>query len=432
MNVYDSDKMLDILGENGYSAINNPDDADLVILNTCHIREKAGEKVYSDLGRIRKIKANKNLAGKEMFVVVAGCVAQAEGKEIIKRAPFVDVVVGPQTYHKLPQLLESVKKSISSEIEISFPTEEKFDFLPQNSVRNRELSSFLTVQEGCDKFCTFCVVPYTRGSEYSRPVEEIITEAKLLVSGGAKEIVLLGQNVNAYHGLTHNGHEVGLDYVINSIADIEFLDRIRFTTSHPRDMSKNLVKLFGSQKKLMPLMHLPVQSGSDKVLKQMNRGHTIKDYKEIIYSLKSVRPEISFSSDFIVGYPGETDLDFYDTINLIQEVKFSQAFSFMYSPRPGTPASMINDQVEEKVKKKRLHELQKILSEERLKFNASFVGKKLNILLEKVTSVEDEFIGKSEYLQPVKVKCDQRLLGQTFNVFVESIDSNCLNARSLN
>ena len=432
MNVYDSDKMFDILSENGYSSINNPEDADLVILNTCHIREKAGEKVYSDLGRIRKIKTNKNLRGKEMFIVVAGCVAQAEGEEIIKRAPFVDIVVGPQTYHKLPQLLKSVKKSIAPEIEISFPTEEKFDFLPKNNTHNRELSSFLTVQEGCDKFCTFCVVPYTRGSEYSRPVRDIVAEAKLLVSGGAKEIVLLGQNVNAYHGLANNGSEVGLDYVINCIADIEELDRIRFTTSHPRDMNKNLIKIFGSQKKLMPLMHLPVQSGSDKILKHMNRGHTIKDYKEIIYSLKMVRPEISFSSDFIVGYPGETDSDFDDTINLIQEIKFSQAFSFMYSPRPGTPASINNDQIAEKIKKNRLQELQKILNEERLNFNASFIGKKLNILLEKVTDSKSEFIGKSEYLQPVKVKCNQNLLGQTFNVFVESIDSNCLNARSLN
>ncbi len=432
MNVYDSDKMLDILSKTGYSSIDSPDDADLVILNTCHIREKAGDKVYSDLGRLRKIKTKKNSVGKKMLIVVAGCVAQAEGDEILKRAPFVDIVVGPQTYHKLPELLNKVNKFVSSEIDISFPPEEKFKLLPQNNIKRKQLSSFLTVQEGCDKFCTFCVVPYTRGSEYSRSVREIIAEAKILVSSGAKEIILLGQNVNAYHGLADNGIEVGLDYVINKIAGIKNLDRIRFTTSHPRDMKKNLIDLFRYQKKLMPLIHLPVQSGSDKILKDMNRGHTVYEYKKIIYSLKDACPEISFSSDFIVGYPGETERDFQETLNLIEEVKFSQSFSFLFSPRPGTPASVKIDQIPENVKKDRLYELQKILNSQRSNFNSSFVGKKLNILLEKVTDIDDEFIGKSQYLQPVKVKCSKSLIGQTFNVFVESVDSNCLNARSIN
>ncbi|PPR78852.1 MAG: tRNA-2-methylthio-N(6)-dimethylallyladenosine synthase [Alphaproteobacteria bacterium MarineAlpha2_Bin1] len=432
MNVYDSDKMLEILSKSGYSSIDNPDDADLVILNTCHIREKAGEKVYSDLGRLRKLKTKKNLDGKKMFIVVAGCVAQAEGDEILKRAPFVDIVVGPQTYHKIPELLKKVDEFVKAEIDISFPPEEKFKLLPQINIKRNQLSSFLTVQEGCDKFCTFCVVPYTRGSEYSRSVEEIIAEAKILVSTGVREITLLGQNVNAYHGMANNGVEVGLDYVINKIAEIENLDRIRFTTSHPRDMQKNLIDLFGYQEKLMPLIHLPVQSGSDKILKDMNRGHNINDYKKIIHSLKEARPEISFSSDFIVGYPGETEKDFQSTLKLVEEVKFSQSFSFIYSPRPGTPASIKNNQIPEEIKKSRLHDLQKVLNNERSRFNSSFVGKKLNILLEKFTDTRDEFIGKSEYLQPVKIKCRESLIGQTFNVFVESVDSNCLNARLVN
>ncbi len=432
MNVYDSDKMLEILSKSGYSSIDNPSDADLVILNTCHIREKAGEKVYSDLGRLRKIKAKKKSAGEKMSIVVAGCVAQAEGDEILKRAPFVDIVVGPQTYHKIPDLLKKVDEFDKAEIDISFPLEEKFNLIPQDNLNKKQLSSFLTVQEGCDKFCTFCVVPYTRGSEYSRSVEEIVAEAKVLVSSGVKEITLLGQNVNAYHGQANNGKEVGLDYVINRIAEIENLDRIRFTTSHPRDMKKNLIDLFGYQKKLMPLIHLPVQSGSDKILKDMNRGHNIEDYKKIIDSLKVVRPEISFSSDFIVGYPGETENDFQSTINLVEEVKFSQSFSFIFSPRPGTPASLRNNQISDEIKKNRLYELQKILNRERTRFNVSFVGKKLNILLEKVSSSGDEFVGKSEYLQPVKIKCSKSLIGQTFNVFVESVESNCLKARSIN
>ena len=436
MNVYDSNRIIDVLKGSEYFPTDSPEKATLILINTCHIREKAAEKLYSDLGRYHVYKQKRKRNGEDSIIAVAGCVGQAEGEQVFSRAPFVDIVVGPQSYHELPSLLD---RAISQnrrgfretrELAIQFPKEKKFDYLPK--VRANGFSAFVTIQEGCDKFCTFCVVPYTRGSEYSRSVEEIIAEAKILVSTGVREITLLGQNVNAYHGMANNGVEVGLDYVINKIAEIENLDRIRFTTSHPRDMQKNLIDLFGYQEKLMPLIHLPVQSGSDKILKDMNRGHNINDYKKIIHSLKEARPEISFSSDFIVGYPGETEKDFQSTLKLVEEVKFSQSFSFIYSPRPGTPASIKNNQIPEEIKKSRLHDLQKVLNNERSRFNSSFVGKKLNILLEKFTDTRDEFIGKSEYLQPVKIKCRESLIGQTFNVFVESVDSNCLNARLVN
>ena len=360
MNVYDSQRMADALTAAGYAPQETPDNADLVVLNTCHIREKAAEKVYSELGRLAPLAAAKARGGGKMAIAVAGCVAQAEGAEIIRRQPLVDVVVGPQAYHRLPQMAEEAAAGRRS-VDTEFPTEDKFDHLPAPR-RRAQPTAFLTVQEGCDKFCTFCVVPYTRGAEVSRPVNKLIAEAERLVAAGVREITLLGQNVNAYHGAGPDGAEWGLGRLIRRLAEIEGLDRLRYTTSHPRDMDRDLIEAHRDAPELMPYLHLPVQAGSDTVLKAMNRGHTAEDYLRLVDRIRDARPDLALSGDFIVGFPGETDADFEATMDLVRKVEYAQAFSFKYSPRPGTPAAN-RPQLDEQIKSDRLHALQDLLQD---------------------------------------------------------------------
>tara|TARA_Y100000590_G_scaffold412255_1_gene507053 strand:+ start:1143 stop:2465 length:1323 start_codon:yes stop_codon:yes gene_type:complete len=424
MNVYDSDRISNILLGKGYVSSATPENADLIILNTCHIREKASEKVFSDLGRLRKIKNDKAKDGKKVLLAVGGCVAQAEGNEIVERAPYVDMVFGPHTYHKLPSFIDKLRVHDSPIVDIGVAASNKFSYgdLKKQTVN---VSSFLTIQEGCNKFCTFCVVPYTRGIEVSRPVEDLVKEARLLVNNGTKEIILLGQNVNAYHGLNKNSKEVGLDYLIKSIANIDGLKRIRFTTSHPLDMSIKIIESFKSVSKLMPMLHLPVQSGSNHVLKLMNRRHTVEDYIEIVERLRDVVPNIALSSDFIVGFPGESKKDFEQTIELVEKIKFSQSFSFKYSQRPGTPASSSSNQIEEKIKKSRLKTLQNLLNMQQENFNSKFIGKDVAVLFEKETADKGNFFGRSEYLQSVHVKSDVALVGSVkdVNIFASGMKS---------
>jgi len=402
MNVYDSERMGDILGKEGFDPAPGPDQADLVILNTCHIREKAAEKVYSDIGRLRALKEKKSKAGGDMVIAVAGCVGQAEGAEIMRRAPAVELVFGPQTYHRLPALLKKVgedKKAAGKArvLDTDLPVNEKFEFLagaPQKSGP----SAFLTIQEGCDKFCTFCVVPYTRGGEFSRPSADIYNEAKALVASGAVDITLLGQNVNAYHGA-----DGGLAGLIRSLAVIPGLQRIRYTTSHPRDMDEDLIKVHTEVPQCMPYMHLPVQSGSDKILKAMNRRHTVSDYMVWIEKIRKARPDIALSSDFIVGFPGETDADFAATLRLVRDVEYAQAYSFKYSPRPGTPAAVSKEQVAEDVKAERLKELQDLLNTHQRAFNGKMVGRKVEVLFERPGKFPGQIVGRSPYMQAVHV-----------------------------
>lgn len=403
MNVYDSERMADVLRPLGYETIPTAEGADMVILNTCHIREKAAEKVYSDLGRIRGEKEAKKADGEAMLVAVGGCVGQAEGEEIFRRAPMVDMVLGPQSYHLLPEMVTKALRGQGKVIELDFPAVSKFDSLPVPS-KPEGRAAFLSVQEGCDKFCTFCVVPYTRGAEYSRPVEDVIREARQLVDEGVIEITLLGQNVNAYHGTNTKGKPETLAGLIRNLATIDGLLRIRYTTSHPRDMSEELIAVHGEEPKLMPYLHLPIQSGSDAVLKQMNRKHTAAEYLEIIAKLKKVRPDIALSGDFIVGFPGETEADFNDTLHLVQQVGYSSAYSFKYSARPGTPAATDKAQVEEAVKHGRLERLQALLNEQRYAFNHSTVGKTMPVLLERKGKFEGQMIGRSPYMQSVYVQ----------------------------
>ncbi|MDX2050089.1 MAG: tRNA (N6-isopentenyl adenosine(37)-C2)-methylthiotransferase MiaB [Rickettsiaceae bacterium] len=400
MNVYDSMRMKDLLEPHGYSTTETIEDANLAIINTCHIREKASEKLYSELGRIKILKDSKKRQGTDLKVVVAGCVAQAEGEEIFSRAPYVDIVVGPQSYHNIPEL---IRKSGASRnlIELDFIDEEKFDKLPLEYHTNKS-SALVSVQEGCDKFCSFCVVPYTRGAEFSRAPEDVYRETLAFVSQGAKEVTLLGQNVNAYHGKTSDGEIYSLAKLIELLSKIESLKRIRYITSHPIDMSDDLIMLHGTSEKLMPFLHLPIQSGSDKILKEMNRKHDRNFYLEIIERLRDVRKDIALSSDFIVGFPGETDKDFEATLEIVKQVKYSQCFSFKYSPRPGTPAS-IKKQVEESVKAERLQILQDEIRAQQLNFNQSCVGMTLPVLFEKPGKFDGQLSGKSPYLQSVNV-----------------------------
>jgi len=398
MNVYDSARMGDVLAEDGYIATDGPADADLVILNTCHIREKAAEKVYSELGRLRLLKKS------GMLIAVAGCVAQAEGEEIVRRAPYVDFVVGPQNYHQLPKLVTDATRSKKSSgiahlINTDFPVESKFDFLPEGRAKGPAV--FLTIQEGCDKFCSFCVVPYTRGVEFSRPASAVLEEARQLISGGASEITLLGQNVNAYHG-----DDGGLAGLIQKLSEIDGLDRIRYTTSHPRDMDKDLIAAHSNVAKLMPHLHLPVQSGSNAILARMNRQHVAEEYLKIIDKLRSARPDIALSSDFIVGHPGETDADFQSTLDLVEAVGYAQAYSFKYSKRPGTPASDRDDQVPEQVKSDRLEALQNLLNRQQLEFNKVFVGKVVPVLFERRGKLPQQIAGRTPYMQAVHVDCE--------------------------
>ena len=423
MNVYDSQKMADILASLGYQPVEEPDNADLMILNTCHIREKATEKVFSDLGRLRDLKEAKSDKGEKALIAVAGCVAQAEGDVIMKRANYVDMVFGPQTYHKLPEMiLEATggKRVVNTD----FPAESKFDNLPEEADAQGP-SAFLSIQEGCDKFCTFCVVPYTRGAEYSRPVQQIIDEAKRLAGKGVKEVTLLGQNVNAYHGEAADGSTWNLAKLIKEIAKIDDILRIRYMTSHPSDMDDELIDAHGSVEKLMPFLHLPVQSGADRILELMNRKHTAAFYIDIINRLRKVRPDIAFSSDFIVGFPGETDKDHEDTMALVRQVHYASCYSFKYSPRPGTPGAVMGGIVAEKVKDGRLQELQALLFEQQQAYNDSFVGKTLPVLFDRRGTRKKQLLGKTPYMQSVYVDdAPDRLFGQIVNVKIEKAFQN--------
>ena len=407
MNVYDSNRIKNLFEPRGYSETDKVEDADLIVLNTCHIREKAVEKVYSDIGRIEKKRSKAN-SGKTK-IIVAGCVAQAEGQEIKKRAPSVDFVVGPQSYHNLPSMLENDDQFISDE----FLQNEKFKNLIFKS--SNKVSEFVSIQEGCDKFCTFCVVPYTRGSEFSRPVKEIQDEIKKYISSGIQEVILLGQNVNSYHGEGMQNKSVDLPYLMNVISEFDDIKRIRYMTSHPKDMSEALIDAHISNKKLMPFIHLPIQSGSDEILKKMNRKHTRKKYIEIIEKLKNKRPDIALSSDFIVGFPDESDKDFYDTMDLIKEVEFSSAYSFMFSPRPGTPAYKLKD-IDKSTKKARLTALQSLLKEQQINYNESFVKKNIEVLFDRIGRHKNQYIGRSIYNQSVFTESKKNLIGQLHNL----------------
>jgi tRNA-2-methylthio-N6-dimethylallyladenosine synthase len=418
MNVYDSERMGDALARDGYQTVDTVEAADLVLINTCHIREKAAEKVYSQLGRLAKLKKQRNADGGDLMVAVAGCVAQAEGQEIIRRAPVVDVVIGPQTYHRLPEALARARNG-ESVVETEFPAEDKFDGLPnapEKAIRARGVAAFLTVQEGCDKFCTFCVVPYTRGAEVSRPVDRILGEAERLAEGGVREVTLLGQNVNAWHGKGADGREWGLGELVRRLATIKGIDRIRYTTSHPRDMDDALIEAHRDLPELMPYLHLPVQSGSDRILKAMNRRHTAAEYVKLVERIRAARPDIALSGDFIVGFPGETDADFEDTMQLVREVRYASAFTFKYSIRPGTPGAGMDDQVDEAVKTERLARLQDLINQQTRAFGRDCVGKVVDLLLEKPGRNTGQLIGRSPWLQPVIVDAKLGEIGDIVRV----------------
>lgn len=426
MNVYDSIKISDLLKPHGFAVTEDMEEADLAILNTCHIREKASEKVYSELGRVKQIKDAKKKTGNPMMIAVAGCVAQAEGEEIFSRAPYVDIVVGSQSYFSLPKLIEDVKRTNKWAIDIDFPENSKFDKLPDDS-GSQGASSFLSIQEGCDKFCHFCVVPYTRGAEYSRPVEEIYREAVKLAALGSKEINLLGQNVSAYHGVDFEGQTWSLAKLLKRLSEIKGLERILYTTSHPRDMTdEELFEVHAQESKLIPYLHLPFQSGSNKILDAMNRKHTREFYLEIIAKFRAAKPDMAFSADIIIGYPGESDQDFADTMDLVKQVKFAQCYSFKYSPRPGTPASMLDKQVPEKIKDERLQQLQELVRKQQTEFNASFLGKTLSVLFDKPGKNPEQIQGKSQYMQAVIVEGDLNLIGQIRDVQITEVKVNSL------
>ncbi|HTW36714.1 MAG TPA: tRNA (N6-isopentenyl adenosine(37)-C2)-methylthiotransferase MiaB [Rhizomicrobium sp.] len=425
MNVYDSARMAELLAGIGYAPTDAASDADMVILNTCHIREKATEKIYSELGRLKRLKDRKAEGGTPMLIAVAGCVAQAEGKEILARQKAVDLVVGPQSYHRLPEMIARAARGAGHVLETDFPADEKFDALPGERA-NEGPSAFLTVQEGCDKFCTFCVVPYTRGSEYSRPVEQIVAEAEALAARGVHEITLLGQNVNAYRGVGSDGEGWSLARLLHRLAEIDGLARLRYTTSHPRDMSDDLIEAHGALDRLMPYLHLPVQAGSDRVLAAMNRQHTRDTYLALVDRLRAARPDMALSSDFIVGFPGETDDDFAATLSLVREVGYASAFSFKYSPRPGTPAAAQAKQVPEDVKTARLAELQALLTAQQAAFNASCESRIMPVLFEKPGRRQGQAVGRSPYLQPVHVEGALDLVGRIRAVRIDQVLPNSL------
>ena len=428
MNFYDSEKMSDLLKPHGYQLDNNEDNADLIVLNTCHIREKAVEKTYSELGRIRdKIKLRKEKTGKKSIVAVAGCVAQAQGKEIMKRSPWVDIVVGPQSYQNLPELISKVDPVKNNKyIDIEFPTIPKFDHLNCH-ISDRSPSAFLTIQEGCDKFCTFCVVPYTRGAEYSRPLTSIIDEAKKLVDSGVKEITLLGQNVNAWNAVDKDKNIWGLGRLIEELAKIKELQFIRYTTSHPLDMDIELIEAHRDIDKLMPYLHLPVQSGSDKVLKMMNRKHTSAEYIKVIEKIRDYNPKIAISGDFIIGFPGETDKDHQATLNLIKEINYSQAYSFKYSSRPGTPAVVFFNHVEESIKSSRLQEVQDLLRLQQMEFNKKSINSTQNVLVLKNGKKNRQYLGRSPFNQSIYFYSDDNnLIGSTIDINVTEAFQNSL------
>ncbi|HUG61358.1 MAG TPA: tRNA (N6-isopentenyl adenosine(37)-C2)-methylthiotransferase MiaB [Methylomirabilota bacterium] len=443
MNVYDSDRMSDTLAPLGYVATGDAASADLVILNTCHIREKAAEKVYSELGRLREVKDERGRAGLETMIAVAGCVAQAEGEEIIRRAPAVDMVFGPQTYHRLPDLIERVRRGErpaaagrsapgAGVVDTDFPDEDKFDVLsPPTAARTRSrgATAFLTVQEGCDKFCTFCVVPYTRGSETSRPASRIVAEAEAMAAAGVREITLLGQNVNAYHGRGEDGADWTLGRLLRRLAEIDGLERLRYTTSHPRDMDDDLIAAHRDLAELMPYLHLPVQSGSDRILAAMNRRHTAADYLRLVDKIRAARPDIALSGDFIVGFPGESDADFADTLALVEKVGYAACYSFKYSPRPGTPAADLDGQTPEAVKSERLQALQGLINAQEAAFARGLVGRQMDVLFEKPGRLPGQIVGRSPYLQPVHVMAPAAMIGSLAPVIVEGTGTHSLFAR---
>ena len=425
MNVYDSARMAELVAPLGYSPSETPDGADLVILNTCHIREKAAEKVFSELGGIRHLKNAKEKRGGKMIVAVAGCVAQAEGDQILRRAPFVDMVFGPQTYHRLPEMIARAARAAGDRIlDTTFPAEAKFDYLPE-TVGAPGVSALLSIQEGCDKFCTFCVVPYTRGAEFSRPAPKVIAEAERLVAAGAREITLLGQNVNAYHGLAPDGGEWRLADLLRELARLPGLQRLRYTTSHPRDVDGGLIAAHRDIDALMPFLHLPVQSGSDRVLAAMNRRHTADDYRRTVAALRGARPDLALSSDLIVGFPGESELDFRATLDLVTEIGFAQAFSFKYSPRPGTPAAA-EPQLPEPVKAERLAELQALLQQQQRAFNVNSIGSVMPVVFEKPGRHEGQLVGRSPYMQPVHADAAAEAIGKILPVQIVGVRSNSL------
>jgi tRNA-2-methylthio-N6-dimethylallyladenosine synthase len=426
MNAYDSERMAEALEPAGYALTGDPDDADLVILNTCHIREKAAEKVYSELGRVRLAKARRLSEGRDTMVAVAGCVAQAEGREILARAPVVDIVVGPQSYHRLADLVAEAARTGGGLVATDFPAEDKFAHLPARPKGKRQVSAFVTVQEGCDKFCTFCVVPYTRGAEFSRAANEIVSEVERLAARGSREITLLGQNVNAYHGTGPDGSAFTLAKLLRSLAGIPAIDRLRYTTSHPRDMDDELIALFADEPKLMPYLHLPFQAGSDRILAAMNRKHTIDEYEELIAKVREARPDIALSTDIIVGFPGETDEDFEQTLGVAARARFAQAFSFKYSARPGTPAAKLEAQVPEEAKRARLAALQSLLDQDRHAFDRATVGRRLEILFDGKGRKPGQIAGRSPYLQAVHVEGPEDLIGEIAAVDILAAGPNSL------
>ena len=423
MNVYDTDRMLEILSNEGFEETKNLQESDAVLLNTCHIRGKAAEKLYSDIGRIKKI--SDKTSKKKKTLIVSGCVAQAEGKEITRRSPFVDLVVGPQSYHKLPNLIQSLKSN-KRIVDTDFPVESKFDHLINQKNKIRKSSAFLTIQEGCDKFCTFCVVPYTRGSEYSRPVSDIINEAIILIDDGVKEITLLGQNVNAYHGIDASGKIYSLGELLFKLAKLNGLKRLRYTTNHPRDVDDIMISAHKDIDILMPYLHLPIQSGSNKILKSMNRGHTSADYLKIIEKVRKARPDIAISSDFIIGFPGEEEKDFKDTYKLIDTVQYSQAYSFAYSERPGTPAATMDNQLSNEIKMERLHEVQELIKSQQRLFNGNMVGRTMEVLADRLGKDKKQIIGRSPYLQSVHFDGPKEIIGKIINIKIISSNTNSL------
>ena len=432
MNVYDSGRMADVLAPLGYVPAPVPDGADMVILNTCHIRDKAAEKVFSELGRLRRLQEKRAAEGGRMILAVAGCVAQAEGAEILSRAPYVDIVLGPQTYHRLPEMVARAARAAHGDkagavIETDFPAEDKFDHLPEASAP-QGITAFLTIQEGCDRFCSFCVVPYTRGAEQSRPAAAVLAEARRLVAQGSREITLLGQNVNAWHGAAPDRGTWGLGRLLRALADLPGLLRLRYTTSHPRDMDDALIAAHRDVPMLMPFLHLPVQSGADRVLAAMNRRHTAADYLRLVAKLRAARPDIALSSDFIVGHPGETEADFAATLALVREVGFAQAFSFKYSPRPGTPAATVSGQVPEVEKEHRLAELQALLRAQQVRFNAGCVGMTLPVLFTGPGRHPGQVAGRSPFLQPVHAPGPPDVIGHEIFMHIDTALPNSLSA----
>lgn len=424
MNVYDAQRMVDTLAPEGFVETADVDDADLVILNTCHIREKASEKVYSELGRLRVVKEEAARNGRQVSIAVAGCVAQAEGQEIIRRAPAVDVVVGPQSYHHLPQLLAHAKRH-GRALETEFPVEDKFGFLPPPkpaAIRARGISSFVTVQEGCDKFCTFCVVPYTRGAEVSRPVTKIVDDVRRLTESGVREITLIGQNVNAYHGEGPQGQIWSLGKLLVHLAALPGIARLRYSTSHPRDVDQELIEAHRDLPSLMPFVHLPVQSGSDRILAAMNRKHTAEDYRRVIDRFRAVRQDIAFSSDFIVGFPGETEEDFAATLALVTQIGYAGAYSFKYSPRPGTPAADLQETVSTAEMDERLVRLQELIDSQQSAFNKAAIGRTVDVLFERAARNPGQIVGRTAYLQPAHVMASPDIIGQVLPVTIESLE----------